>query len=69
MDKMIEGLNGITAEEFGIGIAKALLESSSSTAFFFIQQALVNVGGIGDVAYVGWEDAERLLRRLLEKKT
>jgi len=61
---MKEQLDKITADEFGKRMAGELLKCGSSTAFFFIQQALSKIKGIPDNAYISWEDAIYLLQRI-----
>jgi hypothetical protein len=57
-----EKMRTITAEEFGIRMAQALFASKSSTAIFFIQQALADC----EDDYVGifWEEFKAMLTRL-----
>jgi hypothetical protein len=57
-------IDSMTADEFGRRIAKTILESSSSSAFFFVQKALEDIEPFG----VEWEEARNLLERISKEE-
>lgn len=54
-------MRSISAAEFGIRLAKVFNENRSSTAIFFIQQALTDTE---DDLGLYWEEFESMLARL-----
>jgi hypothetical protein len=65
MDEMTitEKMRTITAEEFGMRIAKTFYDSRSSTAIFFIQQAFSDCEDDNGIL---WEAFDSMLTRLKE---
>jgi hypothetical protein len=61
MTTITEKMRTITADEFGIRIAQAFLDSRSSTAIFFMQQAFKDCE---DDNGLMWKEFENMLERL-----
>jgi hypothetical protein len=55
-------LDKVTASEFGVRMAKALLENPSSHAFFFVQQAFDAFGEMP------WEEVEKILKKVSRER-
>jgi hypothetical protein len=56
------------ASLFGKRMARALLETSSSHAYFFVQQAHKGKRWGKDGELMGWEDVVKILKEVISEK-
>jgi len=56
------------ASQFGKKIAKAMLRTSSSHVYFYVQQAYKGKKWGRDGELMSWEDAEKIMKEVIKEK-